>query len=69
MHELTAQSEEERRALIADFLTSTLGDDQDFAAIRQNLTPVLPDDADVGQVEAWLELAALVQDDDFRAAV
>ena len=69
MHDLTAQSDHERRALIADFLTSTLGDDPDFAAIRQNLTPELPDDADVPQVEAWLELAALVQDDDFRAAV
>jgi DNA-binding transcriptional MerR regulator len=69
MHKLTAQSERERRTLIADFLTSTLGDDPAFAAIRQNLTPVLPDDADARQVEAWLELAALVQDDDFRAAV
>jgi DNA-binding transcriptional MerR regulator len=69
MHELTARSGQERHALITDFLTSTLGDDPDFAAIRQNLTPVLPDDADGHQVEAWLELAALVQDDDFRAAV
>jgi DNA-binding transcriptional MerR regulator len=69
MHNLTAQSEDERRTLIAKFLTSVLGNDPGFAAIRQNLTPELPDDADVGQVEAWLELAALVQDDDFRAAV
>lgn len=69
MHELTARSGEERRALITDFLTATLGDDPDLAAMRQNLTPVLPDDADGQQVEAWLELAALVQDDTFRAAV
>jgi DNA-binding transcriptional MerR regulator len=69
MHDLTAQSDHERRALIADFLSSVLGDDPSFAAIRQNLTPVLPDDADVVQVEAWLELAALVQDEGFRAAV
>ena len=69
MHELTARSEQERRTLIADFLTSTIGDDPDFAAIRQNLTPVLPDDAEPPQVEAWLELASLVQDDTFRAAV
>ncbi|TCO51568.1 DNA-binding transcriptional MerR regulator [Kribbella antiqua] len=55
--------------LIADFLSSTLGDDPNFAAMRQNLTPVLPDDADAVQVGAWLELAALVQDEDFRAAV
>lgn len=69
MHDLTARSEQERRTLIADFLSSTLGDDPDFAAIRQNLTPELPDDADVPQVEAWLELAALTQDEEFRAAV
>ncbi|MEU4601385.1 MerR family transcriptional regulator [Kribbella sp. NPDC023972] len=69
MHELTARSAQERRTLIADFLTSTLGDDPDCAAIRQNLTPVLPDDAEPRQVEAWLELASLVQDDTFRSAV
>ena len=69
MQEMTAQSEEARRALIADFLASTLGEEPDFAAIRQNLTPVLPEDADARQVEAWLELAGLAQDDDFRAGV
>ena len=69
MHDLTARSEQERRTLIADFLTSTLGDHPDFAAVRQNLTPVLPDDPDAQQVEAWLELVGLVQDDIFRASV
>lgn len=69
MHDLTAWSEEDRFRLIDGFLTSTLGDDPRLAAVRQNLTPVLPDDASPQQVEAWLELAALVQDDDFRAAV
>lgn len=69
MHELTAQSESERRALIAEFLSSTLGDDPSLAAVRQNLTPVLPEDAAAVQVEAWLELAALAQDEDFRAAL
>ncbi|MEV0287807.1 MULTISPECIES: MerR family transcriptional regulator [unclassified Kribbella] len=69
MHELTTQSEQQRHALIADFLTSTLGDDPGLAAVRQNLTPVLSEDADADQVEAWLELAALVQDDAFRSSV
>jgi DNA-binding transcriptional MerR regulator len=69
MYDLTAQSESERRALIADFLSSTLGDDPALAAVRQNLTPVLPDDASPLQVEAWLELAALAQDEDFRASL
>ncbi|MEV5964450.1 MerR family transcriptional regulator [Kribbella sp. NPDC051952] len=69
MHDLTAQSESERSALIADFLSSTIGDDPAFAAVRQNLTPVLPEDASPVQLEAWLELAALAQDEDFRAAL
>jgi DNA-binding transcriptional MerR regulator len=69
MHKLTARSEEERRTLIADFLSATLGDDPALAAARQNLTPVLPDDPSPQQVEAWLELAALAQDADFRASV
>jgi DNA-binding transcriptional MerR regulator len=69
MHNLTAASAAERRTLIARFLASTLGDDADFAAIRQNLTPVLSNDADPTQVEAWLEVVALVHDEDFRSAV
>lgn len=69
MHDLTAQSETERRALVTDFLTSVLDDDPELAAIRQNLTPELPDHAEVHQVEAWLELATLAQDEDFRATV
>jgi DNA-binding transcriptional MerR regulator len=69
MHDLTAQSDHERRALIADFLTAVLGNEPELAAVRQNLTPVLPDDADVRQVEAWLELATLTQDETFRASV
>lgn len=69
MHRLTAQTEAERRALIADFLAATLGDDPALAAARQNLTPVLPDDASAHQVQAWVELAALMQDAGFRASV
>jgi len=69
MHQLTAQSEHERRTLIAEFLNRTLGDDPELAAVRQNLTPVLPDDADEKQLQAWLELAALASDPDFQASV
>ncbi|WP_410787312.1 MerR family transcriptional regulator [Kribbella sp. C-35] len=64
---MTEQSEQDRRALIADFLSTTLGDAD--PAVRQNLTPVLPDDADPQQVEAWLELTALVSAPDFRDSV
>lgn len=67
--DMTAHFEEARRTLIADFLTDTLGDDPALAAARQNLTPVLPVDAEPRQVEAWLELAALASSEDFRASV
>ncbi|MDX2968829.1 hypothetical protein PWY87_02570 [Kribbella solani] len=52
MDELTDQTEQ--RALVADFLRTTLGDTD--PGIQQNLTPVLPDDATPEQFEAWMEL-------------
>jgi DNA-binding transcriptional MerR regulator len=67
--DMTAQFEQARRTLIADFLTGALGDDPVLAAVRQNLTPVLPSDAEPQQLEAWLELAALVSEEDFRTSV
>jgi DNA-binding transcriptional MerR regulator len=67
IHLMTEQSEQDRRALIADFLSTTLGGTD--PAVRQNLTPVLPDDAEPQQLEAWLELTALVAAADFRDSV
>lgn len=64
---MTEQSEQDRRALIADFLDTTLAGAA--PAVRQNLTPVLPEDAEPQQVEAWLELTALVTAPDFRDSV
>lgn len=64
---MTEQSEQDRRALIADFLDTTLAGTA--PAVRQNLTPVLSEDADPQQVEAWLELTALVTAPDFRDSV
>ncbi|MBB5978743.1 MerR family transcriptional regulator [Kribbella solani] len=65
MDELTDQTEQ--RALVADFLRTTLGDTD--PAVQQNLTPVLPDDPTPEQFEAWMELTALMADEDFRASV
>ncbi|GAA1575518.1 MerR family transcriptional regulator [Kribbella hippodromi] len=65
MYELTDQSEQ--RALVADFLRTTLGDTD--PGIQQNLTPVLPDEATPEQLNAWVELTALMSDEDFRASV
>ncbi|WP_238155218.1 MerR family transcriptional regulator [Kribbella soli] len=64
---MTEQSEQDRRALIADFLDTTLAGTA--PAVRQNLTPVLPEDAEPQQVEAWLELTTLVTAPDFRDSV
>lgn len=67
MHLMTEQSEQDRRALIAEFLDATLhGIDP---AIHQNLTPVLPEDASPAQLEAWLQLTELVASEDFRTSV
>ncbi|GIH94024.1 MerR family transcriptional regulator [Planobispora siamensis] len=69
MHKLAKLSEDERRRLIDDFLGSAfdgLDPDPGFAGIRRSMTPELPDDPDPGQVEAWVELAELSQDPDFR---
>lgn len=40
-----------------------------FAAARQSLTPELPEHPEPEQVEAWIELAELTQDPDFRSVV
>ncbi|MFF7361920.1 MerR family transcriptional regulator [Streptomyces sp. NPDC008125] len=70
MHRLTQLSCEERRRLIDDFVESTFGmGDAAPAAVTmvRAATPDLPDDATSEQVAAWVELAELVGDEDFRA--
>ncbi len=53
----------------ADGSTAGFGGPDAFAAARQSLTPELPDHPEPEQVEAWIELAELTQDEDFRAVV
>lgn len=67
LHLMTEQSEQDRRALIADFLDATLPDVP--PAVHQNLTPVLAEDAGPAQLEAWLELTELVASEEFRTSV
>ncbi|MGV9771990.1 MerR family transcriptional regulator [Streptosporangium sp. NPDC003464] len=71
MHKLAKLSEDERRRLIGDFLDTAFGglDAPEFTGVRRSMTPELPDDPEAGQVEAWVELAELSQDPDFRAGV
>ncbi|MFI9163121.1 helix-turn-helix domain-containing protein [Kitasatospora aureofaciens] len=75
VHRLTQLSGEERRRLIDDFLDRTFGTvDADpamaaMAAMVRAATPDLPDDPSSEQVAAWVELAELVGDEDFRARI
>ncbi|GAA4832344.1 MerR family transcriptional regulator [Kitasatospora terrestris] len=79
---LTRLTAEQRRRLIDDFLTDTFpdpdagsGPDADAGpdpnagagAMLRAAVPDLPDDPSDEQVAAWVELAELVGDEDFRA--
>jgi DNA-binding transcriptional MerR regulator len=61
-------SDDDRAALIDDFL-GTVFADLDLDGVPRSLTPELPDDPDAAQAAAWLELTALLADDDFRAVL
>lgn len=72
MHRLAKLSVDERRRLIDDFLQaafSGLDVHPEFAGIMRSMTPELPDNPEADQVEAWVELAELSQDLDFRASM
>jgi DNA-binding transcriptional MerR regulator len=72
MYKLARLSEDERQRLIGDFLDTVFGDldaEPSFEGIRSSMTPELPDDPDEEQVQAWAELAGLLQDPDFRASL
>ncbi|MGW2231418.1 MerR family transcriptional regulator [Streptomyces formicae] len=72
MHKLAKLSAAERGRLIDDFLGTVfdgLRTHPAFAAVVRSMTPQLPDDPDPEQVTAWVELAELFQDEDFRATM
>lgn len=72
MHQLAMLSERQRLLLIDDFLEASFGGvgaDAAFGAICRSMTPVLPENPSSEQIEAWVELAELSQDPDFRALV
>jgi DNA-binding transcriptional MerR regulator len=72
MHKLARLSDAERRRLIGDFLDTTFGElgrKPEFAGIMCSMTPELPDNPQAEQVQAWVELAELSQDPDFRASL
>ncbi|MBK3573677.1 MerR family transcriptional regulator [Streptomyces sp. MBT65] len=72
MHRLARLSEDERRCLIGEFLDAVfggLGTVPAFAGVMRSMTPELPDDPEAEQVQAWVELAELSLDPEFRASV
>jgi DNA-binding transcriptional MerR regulator len=72
MKDLASMTDAERAALIDDFwdeVTAGLDINPSFDAGMRSAKPVLPDDPSAEQLEAWLELAELVRDKDFRARI
>src|SRR6266480_51893 len=69
VNRIALASAEERRRIIDEFLDSIFTDvpvDPQFAAMMRRATPELPDDPTDEQVDAWIELAELVRDNEFR---
>jgi DNA-binding transcriptional MerR regulator len=72
MHRLAQLSDDERRRIVADFVDHVfdgLDADSGIVARMRGAMPELPDEPTHEQLEAWLELAELVADDDFRAVI
>ncbi|QRP45957.1 MerR family transcriptional regulator [Amycolatopsis sp. FDAARGOS 1241] len=70
MHELATLNGNERRRLVGEFLDAVFGDVRRhpaIAGIERSLTPELPDEPTPEQVDAWVELAELSRDQEFRA--
>ena len=72
MHKLAQLSDDERKRIVADFLEEAfdgLDMEPGFAERMRSATPELPDDPTPEQVDAWIELAELVQDPAFKASI
>jgi DNA-binding transcriptional MerR regulator len=72
MTRLAHISDEERKRIVEDFLDEVLGGldvDPGLEARLRGELPELPDEPTPEQVEAWIELAELVRDPDFRARI
>ena len=72
MHRLAQLSDDERKRIVDDFLDHIfdgLDIDPGFEQRMRSASPELPDDPSPEQVDAWIELAELVQDADVRATI
>ncbi|WP_327106767.1 MerR family transcriptional regulator [Nonomuraea glycinis] len=72
MHKLVSMPDEERERLVDDFWNE-VGEGLDvpsgFVERLRTMRPSLPEDPTVTQLEAWIELADLVQGEEFRNTV
>jgi len=62
----------EQQELINEFTASVFADnrtDPDVVGIARSLRPGLPDDPSISQLEAWVEMTELLQDNDFRRTI
>ncbi len=72
MNKLARLSGEERQRIVDEFLDHVfdgLDVDPGIVARMRGTRPALPADPTPAQVDAWIELAELVRDDDFRRRV
>lgn len=72
INNLARLSAAERRQLVDEFVDEVFGEPGDGSGIGERMrmaTPALPDDPSDEQVQAWVEVATLVQDPAFRARV
>ncbi|MBE9376184.1 MerR family transcriptional regulator [Saccharopolyspora sp. HNM0983] len=72
MHKLAALSDTERKRLIHDFIDDTFADldlGEQFLPLMRAAMPELPEQPSQRQLDAWIELAELVSDPDFRSAL
>ena len=72
MHKLAQLSDDERKRIVADFLDQAfegLDMDPTFVAHMKSGLPELPEDPKPEQVDAWIELAELVQDTAFQGSI
>ena len=72
MNKLAKLSAQEREQIIDDFMDEVFADldaDPGLVAHMRRATPDLPDDPSAEQVDAWVELAELVQDPGFRRRI
>jgi DNA-binding transcriptional MerR regulator len=72
MHKLVSMSDDDRDRLISrfwDFVTDGLDVHLDYLERLHSRRPRLPEEPSTEQLEAWIELAEIVQDEQFRTAL